>query len=54
MKQVRLQAEADYRLMVELVNALVLINGDAAYATFIDHVNVFRPPENSNQDPQDC
>lgn len=38
-KQARLQAEADYRAMVELVNALVLINGDAAYATFIDHVN---------------
>lgn len=40
MKQARLQAEADYRSMVELINALVLINGDAAYATFIDHVNV--------------
>ena len=39
MKQARLQAEADYRAMVEIVNALVLINGDAAYATFIDHVN---------------
>ena len=38
-KQARLQADADYRAMVELVNALVLINGDAAYATFIDHVN---------------
>ena len=38
-KQARLQAEADYRAMVELVNAFVLINGDAAYATFIDHVN---------------
>lgn len=38
-KQARLQAEANYRTMIELVNALVMVNGDAAYATFIDHVN---------------
>lgn len=38
-KQTRLQAEADYRALVNLVNALVLVNGDAAYATFIDHLN---------------
>lgn len=38
-KQARLQAEANYRAMIELVNALVMVNGDAPYATFIDHVN---------------
>lgn len=39
-KQSRLAAEKNYREMVELINALVMINGDADYATFIDHVNV--------------
>ena len=39
-KQARIAAEANYRSMVELVNALAMVNGDAQYATFIDHVNV--------------
>lgn len=38
-KQARLQAEDNYRTVIELVNALVMVNGDAPYATFIDHVN---------------
>lgn len=32
-------AEAAYRSLVDTVNALAMINGNTAYATFIDHVN---------------
>lgn len=39
-KQARIAAEANYRSMAELVNALAMVNGDAQYATFIDHINV--------------
>jgi hypothetical protein len=39
-KETRTAAEAAYRSLVDTVNALAMINGDAAYATFIDHVNV--------------
>ena len=39
-KQSRLAAEGAYRSLVEMVNALCLVNGEAPYATFIDHVNV--------------
>ena len=35
----RTAAEAAYRSLVDTVNALAMINGDAEYATFIDHVN---------------
>ena len=38
-KETRTAAEAAYRSLVETVNALAMINGEAAYATFIDHVN---------------
>ena len=38
-KETRTAAEASYRSLVDMVNALAMINGDAAYATFIDHVN---------------
>lgn len=38
-KEPRIAAEAAYRSLVDTVNALVMINGDANYATFIDHVN---------------
>ena len=38
-KETRTAAEAAYRSLVDTVNALAIINGDAAYATFIDHVN---------------
>lgn len=39
-KQSRLATEAAYGSLVETVNALVLLEGEADYATFIDHVNV--------------
>ena len=38
-KQSRLAADEAYRSLVEMVNALCMVNGDAPYATFIDHVN---------------
>ncbi len=38
-KETRTAAESAYRLLVDTVNALAMINGDAEYATFIDHVN---------------
>lgn len=39
-KQSRLAADEAYRSLVEMVNALCLVKGEAPYATFIDHVNV--------------
>lgn len=39
-KQSRLVADDAYRSLVEMVNALCLVNGEAPYVTFIDHVNV--------------
>ena len=39
-KQARTEADAAYRALAERVNALALVNGEAAYATFINHVNV--------------
>ena len=39
-KAARTQMDAAYRNLVERVNALAVVNGDADYATFIDHVNV--------------
>ena len=38
-KETRTAAEAAYRSLVDTVNALAMINGDAEYATFIEHVN---------------
>ena len=38
-KETRTAAESAYRSLVDTVNALAMINGDADYATFIDHVN---------------
>ena len=38
-KETRTAAEAAYRSLVDTVNALAMINGDTAYATFIDHMN---------------
>ena len=38
-KTTRTAAEAAYRSLVDTLNALAMINGDTAYATFIDHVN---------------
>lgn len=39
-KQSRQEADEAYDSLVETVNALVLLEGEADYATFIDHVNV--------------
>lgn len=38
-KETRTAADAAYRSLVDTVNALAMINGDAEYAMFIDHVN---------------
>lgn len=39
-KQSRQKADEAYDSLVETVNALVLLEGEADYATFIDHMNV--------------
>ena len=39
-KESRQAADAAYRSLAGLVNALAVVNGDEAYATFIDRVNV--------------
>lgn len=39
-KETRQAADNAYRSLVELVNALAVVNGETAYATFIDRVNV--------------
>lgn len=39
-KQTRNDADDAFRALTDRVNALALVNGEAAYATFIDHVNV--------------
>lgn len=39
-KQSRQKADEAYDRLVETVNALVLLEGEADYATFIEHVNV--------------
>lgn len=39
-KQARTEADLAYRTLVTRVNALALINGDAEYVAFIDHLNV--------------
>ena len=38
-KETRTAADAAYRSLVDTVNALAMIEGDANYATFIDHTN---------------
>lgn len=39
-KEKRLAAEDSYRTTVQRINALAIVNGEDAYATFIDTVNV--------------
>lgn len=39
-KQSRLEVESAYRDLVDKVNVVAAYEGDAAYATFIDHLNV--------------
>ena len=38
-KETRQAADNAYRSLVELVNALTIVNDEAPYATYIDHVN---------------
>lgn len=38
-RKMRLAAEAAYRTLVDRVNALALVNGEAEYAQFVDKVN---------------
>ena len=40
LKTARTATDAAYHNLVDMVNALALVNGDADYATFIDYVNV--------------
>ena len=40
LKAARTATDAAYHDLVDMVNALALVNGDADYATFIDYVNV--------------
>ena len=40
LKTARTATDAAYHNLVDMVNALALVNGDAAYAAFIDYVNV--------------
>ena len=39
MKQVRTQIDASYRTITERINALILINGEADYANFVNELN---------------
>lgn len=39
-KESRTAADAAYRSLVNMVNALAIIGGEETYSTFIDHVNV--------------
>ena len=40
LKAARVNTDAAYHNLVDMVNALALVNGDADYAAFIDYVNV--------------
>lgn len=39
MKKVRIQVDAVYRKIVERINALIIVNGEAPYAEFVNEVN---------------
>lgn len=39
-QQSRVVADEAYRSLIEMVNALCLVNGETPYITFIDHVNI--------------
>ena len=39
-KEARLAADNSYKLLVQRVNALVIVNGETAYGNFIDRLNV--------------
>jgi hypothetical protein len=39
MKQVRLEVDAAYRAVIERINALIIVNGEAPYAEFVKEMN---------------
>lgn len=39
MKQTRVEVDAAYKQMVKCINALIVVNGDAAYAEFVKELN---------------
>jgi hypothetical protein len=39
MKQARIELDAAYRIVVSRINALIIVNGEAAYKTFVDELN---------------
>ena len=39
-KEARMAADASYKSLVQRVNALVIVNGEAPYAEFVDRLNV--------------
>ena len=39
MKQVRLEVDAAYRAVIERINALIIVNGEAPYAEFVNEMN---------------
>ncbi len=39
MKEVRLDVDAVYRKIIQLINALILVNGEAAYSDFVNELN---------------
>ena len=39
MKEVRIKADAAYKAIVERVNALIVVNGDANYTEFVKEMN---------------
>jgi len=40
MKQVRIEVDAAYRKIVERINALIVVNGEAPYTEFVKEINV--------------
>ena len=40
MKQVRIEIDAAYRKIVERINALIVVNGEAPYTEFVKEINV--------------
>ena len=39
MKQVRLEIDAAYRVIIQRINALIIVNGESAYKVFVDEMN---------------
>ncbi|MCX6239142.1 MAG: DUF6261 family protein [Bacteroidia bacterium] len=39
MRQVRLEADAAYKQITGRINALIIVNGETVYKTFVDELN---------------